>query len=49
VTVVLEGFGCVLSCCVTTGGSYKIIFGTGTRLIIDTSKFIYFSCSLKIA
>lgn len=39
----VEGFGCVLSCCVTTGGSYKLIFGSGTKLIIDTSKFIYFS------
>uniref|UniRef100_A0AAY5ETI0 Uncharacterized protein n=1 Tax=Electrophorus electricus TaxID=8005 RepID=A0AAY5ETI0_ELEEL len=23
-----------------TSGSYKIIFGTGTNLIIETSKFI---------
>lgn len=39
-TVVLEGFSCVVSCCVTSGGGYKMIFGSGTRLIVDTSKFI---------
>ncbi len=45
---VLEGFSCVVSCCVTSGGGYKIIFGSGTRLIIDTSKFIHFNGTLKL-
>lgn len=34
------GFSCVLSYCVNAGGGYKLIFGTGTRLTVETSKFI---------
>lgn len=36
---VLEGFGCVFLYCVT-GTGYKIVFGTGTNLIVETSKFL---------
>jgi len=43
---VLEGFGCVFLYCVT-GTGYKIIFGTGTNLIIGTSKFFNASGVLR--
>lgn len=39
VVLVLEGFSCVVLYCVTGTGN-KIIFGAGTNLIIETSKFI---------
>lgn len=45
---VLEGFGCVFLYCVTvTGSGYKIIFGTGTNLIIETSTFFNASGVLR--
>ncbi len=37
--LVLEGFGVVVLYCVT-GTANKIIFGAGTSLIIESSKFI---------
>lgn len=35
----LDGFGVVVLYCVTGAGN-KFIFGAGTKLIIETSKFI---------
>lgn len=32
------GFSCTAFHCVTSGVGYKIIFGTGTKLIIETSE-----------
>lgn len=39
---------CGASCCVTDGGGFKIIFGSGSRLIIQTSEYLLVNPSRRM-